>query len=102
MRIIILSIVCFGLLLSCNNKSNSTSGNAQFEKIITYHVSGMTCTGCENTIKKQITKMEGVIEVKASFTDSLTIVRFDTTLVSSVAISDEINKLGYTVISYEN
>ena len=61
-------------------------------------VEGMTCTGCENTIQQMVGKIEGVKKVKASYTDSLTTVVFDTSLASIVLISETINNLGYKVV----
>ena len=32
----------------------------------TYHIEGMTCSGCENKVKTDLSKVENVIEVKVS------------------------------------
>ena len=61
-------------------------------------VNGMTCEGCENTIKTVVGKIEGVKEVQASYTDSLTKVVFDTSLANVLVISETINNLGYRVV----
>lgn len=71
--------------------SNST-------KTILLQINGMTCEGCEMTITKAVSDIEGVVDVNASHTDSLTTVIFDTSKASIVLISEKINELGYTVV----
>lgn len=67
-------------------------------KTVLLHVDGMTCEGCEMTISKAVISIEGVIDVNASHTDSLTTVVFDTSKANIVLISEKINELGYTVV----
>jgi len=66
-------------------------------KTITLAVEGMTCTGCENTVKEAVGGVEGVSEVVASHTEGSAIVKFDSTLTDIKAISIAITDAGYTV-----
>lgn len=96
------------LMISCKNKVQSTENVQSADDSIdltalvtvTYTVHGMTCTGCENAIQQNIKKLPGIAEVKASHIDSITIVKLDTSLVSSNVIEKAIVETGYKVIDY--
>ncbi len=90
-------IGCKNIDPNANQKPIEISDTLAFKTTL-LRVDGMTCEGCENTIKKMVGKIEGVKEVNASFTDSLTTVVFDTSLVNIVVISEIINNLGYKVV----
>lgn len=64
-------------------------------------VKGMTCTGCENTIKDGVSDIPGVLDVSASFQEGRTTVKFDTTLTNHRQISEAISKRGYEVTGHE-
>lgn len=59
-------------------------------------VGGMTCTGCESSIKQAVGAMPGVSAVNASHTEGSAEVGYDPALISPEAIRAEIEKLGYT------
>ena len=67
-------------------------------RTVLLHVNGMTCEGCEKTISQAVNEIEGVVDVNASYTDSVTTVIFDTSKASIVLISERINELGYNVV----
>lgn len=104
MRKAILPIILLVICLACMNRSKDlttgelTMADSNATKTVLLHVDGMTCEGCEITISKAVSKIEGVVAVNASYTDSLTTVVFDTSKASIVLISDKINELGYTVV----
>lgn len=73
------TIACLGLMLGCKSKdtlpssgaqsSNSALSSSQTIKTapsMTIKVSGMTCTGCEQTIKSALSSLEGVQSVQAN------------------------------------
>jgi copper chaperone len=62
-------------------------------------VSGMTCGGCENAVKRTLLKLEGVHEVTASHRDALVMVRYETDKVGPAMIQSKIESLGYRVAS---
>lgn len=64
------------------------------------NVEGMTCTGCESTINTGVSEIAGVIEVKSSFQDGKTVVKFDSTQTSIAKISEVIAGKGYSVLGY--
>lgn len=103
MKIFGLLIILF-LLAGCKNISpNSKKEAAEISdtlllKTATLRIKGMTCTGCENAIKKIVGEIEGVKEVNASYTDSIAKIVFDTSLANIVIISEAINNIGYKVV----
>jgi copper chaperone CopZ len=92
----------FLLMFSCGNNQNKKQEQQSKIDVNTLtvaqlHISGMTCTGCETTIKKAVREIEGVSEVTASFIDSIAVVKFDSSIVSATMINEHVNELGYTV-----
>ncbi len=63
----------------------------------TIKVSGMTCGGCENSIKSSVAKLEGVREVQADHAAGRATVTYDPAKVDRAAIKGAIEKLGYKV-----
>ncbi|MCX6272876.1 MAG: cation transporter [Bacteroidetes bacterium] len=68
-------------------------------KTVEMKVKGMTCSGCETTIQTNVAKMEGVKEVKASYTDGKAVVTFDSTKTNKIAIAQMIRNCGYEVLN---
>jgi copper chaperone CopZ len=63
----------------------------------TLHVTGMTCGGCENAVKRAIGQMDGVATVEASHAASQVTVTFDPTKTPLDTIKGKIQRLGYQV-----
>lgn len=66
-------------------------------KTIELRVTGMTCEGCENTVKEAVNKVQGVTTSEASFTAELATISYDTTMTDTKKLSAVINDLGYKV-----
>ena len=66
-------------------------------KTIKLGVEGMSCEGCEQTIREEVGKIEGVSEVTASHVNKFATISFDTTLTTVSAVSDAITAAGYEV-----
>jgi copper chaperone CopZ len=107
MKKVFLFMVIFSLgLLSCKSGGNESSQpkEAQVEinpanvVLIDMDVNGMTCTGCENTIKSGVSELSGVVKVEASHTDAKTYVKVDTSLTTLEEISQTITSKGYKVV----
>jgi copper chaperone CopZ len=104
MKKVILLILLITLCFACqnqpkeSNKNELTLADSSATKTVLLQVNGMTCEGCEMTISKAVGSIDGVVNVEASFTDSLTTVIFDTSKANVVLISEKINELGYTVV----
>jgi copper chaperone CopZ len=107
---ILIGVVVF-ILTSCksNNTQTSVSEGAKTTDLIVNPdaliqmdvlVEGMTCTGCENTINTGVSEIAGVIEVKSSFQDGKTFVKYDSTLTNINKISEVISEKGYSVKGY--
>ena len=60
-------------------------------------VTGMTCGGCENAVKRALGRIDGVEEVTASHASSQVGVTFDPGKVTPTVLRDTIEALGYQV-----
>jgi copper chaperone CopZ len=60
-------------------------------------VTGMDCTGCEDSITKALKRLQGVASCSASHTDAQVEVIFDSGLVGLEQISQAIADAGYEV-----
>ena len=94
----IAAIILFAF--SCKSKvdiKDTAPSILNMEAIITqdFAIEGMTCTGCENTIKSAISTLPGVVEVSASYKDGRATVKFDTTKTKFIDISKAISAAGY-------
>ncbi len=63
----------------------------------TLHVTGMTCGGCENAVKRAVGKLPGVTAVEASHKDERVTVTFDEGQADLEAVKAKITGLGYRV-----
>lgn len=64
---------------------------------ITMNIEGMTCAGCEATVKNAANSIEGVLEANASYHTSKATVKYDRSKATRDAIVTAINKTGFTV-----
>lgn len=100
--VVLYSGILLLLLLACNQNSKPANENLNVIdslaiSTITLRVNGMSCEGCETTIKNSLEQLEGVQQAIASHIDSTAIVVFDTTQISIDLISEKISDVGYTV-----
>jgi sulfite exporter TauE/SafE/copper chaperone CopZ/plastocyanin domain-containing protein len=63
----------------------------------TLKIEGMTCTSCEMRIENALKKLDGVVDVKATFSGSSVYVTYDANVVSLDKIIEAIEKLHYQV-----
>jgi len=63
-------------------------------------IGGMTCLGCEQTIQKNISRLDGIKSVKASFTVGSALIEYYPEIVDSLKIKEAITGSGYTVIKF--
>ncbi len=66
-------------------------------EINTIHVEGMSCSHCENAVKKALGALNGVVGVIVSLPDKTVTVEYDSTKVSLDTITDTIEGQGYDV-----
>lgn len=62
----------------------------------TFHVTGMTCGGCEVGVRRIVKKLEGVEKVEASYEDGTATVTYRAEEVTPDDIIAAIEELGYT------
>jgi len=67
-----------------------------------FEVEGMTCAGCEAHVESEVSKLDGILSVKANYENANTIVEYDKTKVDLTAIRKAINTTGYKVLDTEN
>ncbi len=66
---------------------------------ITFKVEGMSCSHCENRVKKAVGNLTGVGSVNVSLADKTVTVELDPSLIAETKIRETIEHEGYDVIS---
>jgi sulfite exporter TauE/SafE/plastocyanin domain-containing protein/copper chaperone CopZ len=61
----------------------------------TIKVYDMTCTSCEKRVERTVKKVNGVLDVKASFSSQIAVIEFDDELCSLKKIKAAIQSVGY-------
>jgi copper chaperone CopZ len=87
-------------IISCNSGTNDSKNNESKPPeyiTTTISVEGMTCSGCENTVKTSLLEMNGVNAVAASHEKKIVKVKYDMNLTDLDAISKKIGDKGYQV-----
>jgi copper chaperone len=64
---------------------------------LNFTVTGMTCGGCENAVKRAVRQLDGVEDVTASHSAKQVDVTFDEGKVNAAKIRERIESLGYAV-----
>lgn len=64
---------------------------------LTLTVTGMTCGGCENAVKRAVSMLNGVADVTASHRDNRVTLTYDAAKVDRAAIAKRIEDAGYHV-----
>jgi len=106
-RVLVIALLVF-VLFGCGKNDKETAGNNKEnqnvqvtgkEVSVEIHTSGMTCTGCEATIKTKVKKLNGIKEVTADFQTNTVKTTFDDGQTNIDAIKKAITSAGYTVES---
>lgn len=63
----------------------------------TFSVGGMSCSGCELRIEDSVSRLPGVYQVSASFSDSCVYVSYDGNRTGAQQIKEAIEEAGYSV-----
>jgi copper chaperone CopZ len=66
----------------------------------TFTVEGMTCGGCEKHVSDVVYKLDGVVEIEASYVEKNTVVTFDAGQTNAESIAVAIATTGYTVAEF--
>jgi copper chaperone len=110
MRIVQIFIVLLLLSGGCSSGSQKGKSNDQEQavpvvatenlKTIELDVEGMTCGGCENTVRRKVMESGGIAEVTASHTEKRAVVVFDSLRTTPDQISGAITGAGYEVTGW--
>jgi copper chaperone CopZ len=86
-------------LISCSgNRTNNTKEEIEQEvSLMEVSIEGMTCTGCEQTIQKNISKLDGIKSIKASFTEGSAIIEYFSGKADTGKIKEAVTGSGYSV-----
>jgi len=85
-----------------HNSTNHTAPNQDTNRKVELKVFGMTCASCELHIENEVSNLNGVSFVKASYKNGSTIVEFNGQKVDADKIIATINKTGYKVEGIPN
>jgi copper chaperone len=66
---------------------------------IVLKVEGMSCSHCENRVKKAVGNLTGVSSVQVSLADKAVTIDFDPSLIADTKIRETIEHEGYDVVS---
>ena len=61
------------------------------------NIGGMSCSFCTETIRKALSRMEGVAEVHVSLSHEETLIQYDPTKQTPAQLRDTLRSLGYTI-----
>lgn len=64
---------------------------------VEFSISGMTCTGCEEHVNREVNKLLGIMKSTTSYEKGNTIVEFDNSKINIAEIEKTINGTGYSV-----
>lgn len=97
MRVLLLLIPLFWACQGPKTSASKETSAPETKTTISYTlaVEGMTCTGCENTVKNAVQSVDGVSAVEASFEDELVTISIAETA-DTAAIRQQIISAGYT------
>lgn len=71
--------------------------SAENVKEVTYFVKGMTCSGCEESVKNEVNQLNGILNVNVNHKTGIAIVQFDKTKLNEEQIIRSIDSTGYEV-----
>ncbi len=61
------------------------------------NIKGMTCEGCTETVNLALSKVSGVLEYQTDYKTGSSVVKFDKSKASELAITNAVNETGYKV-----
>jgi len=98
----ILFALPIALFAACSNSAKQPTEQTEETAVkpveVVYHVEGMTCDHCEESIQKGVTALPGISLVEANHEDSTTRVIYDPSKTDQKAIVEAIAKRGYTIV----
>lgn len=73
--------------------------DASAAQLVTFHVEGMTCAGCEAGIEAALVRLPGVTHADASYESQAVAVGFEPGAISTAALIGAVEEAGYTATS---
>ena len=80
-----------------HKQDDQSTVNSGREVTVEIHTSGMTCTGCEKTIKARVKKINGIKDVTADYTTNTVNATFDDSQTNQAEIEKVITSAGYKI-----
>lgn len=92
-----LALLILAAISGCSQSDHKTMPEAEntATAIVALDVQGMTCAGCETTVKMTLKKLDGVKDVEASFKDGSAKVTIDPAKVTEKEMVEALDKVGY-------
>lgn len=106
---LLLTLVFALFTSSCGNQGAKTEQQTEPQVVaedlhlhyIQVGVEGMTCEGCEGTVKGAIEKVEGVHMASATHLEKYALAGYDEVTPDTAALREAITATGYTVTSFK-
>lgn len=90
------------LFFACSSKQpvqqDALTGDVNYERV---SITGMSCTGCEETITAGVTSLEGVQDATADYQEGAAWVSYDPARIGHEEITAAIESKGYKVTGFE-
>jgi copper chaperone CopZ len=96
-RFILFVYIVIAVSCSGNGKKTGKTEEKQEASFMEVSIGGMSCTGCEQTIQKNVGKLKGISSVKASCTTGIAMIEYFQGMVDTTLIKEAISGSGYTV-----
>ncbi|PRY13814.1 copper chaperone CopZ [Pontibacter ummariensis] len=74
------------------NQNKSQSGSIVEEN---FPIGGMTCSGCANSVKRSLTKLEGVKSAEVNLSDASAKVAYDSNAVTPAQMQEAVETIGF-------
>jgi copper chaperone CopZ len=96
---ILILVISVLILVSCGGNASKAQIEtlAQDPSQIEVSIEGMTCTGCELSIQNNVSKLEGIQTIKASFITGIATIEYLPGIVDTLKIKEAITGSGYKV-----
>ncbi len=98
----IVAVLAATLFLSCGKYNEKGQANDSKEVAtamnvakVTLDVQGMTCSGCEYSVKSALKEIAGVTKAEASFANKSAEVEFDPEVATVAQLVEAVNKTGF-------
>jgi mercuric ion transport protein len=66
-----------------------------------FKINGMSCSSCEEEVKHEVNKLDGIIKSEASYENTNAVIQFDKSKTTLAKITQAINSTGYKVTKSE-